>query len=229
MKKLMSPGVLIKESWKIFTKRENLTFLVRVYLPAGLLSLIALSPAYMPFLDEFLNSSFGGIVMAIFNLLFVATVVFVNLSGIIAITGILNNSRLQVKNVYKDAVSKYWRFLLLMIVVYLIFALSLILLVIPFIFTLTWFTFSKFIIVEKGTGIKMSLRESRELVKGNFWKVFGRILVFGLFSVFSQMVLTFLPFGAGVIIFNLCGGLFLLPQLLLYQEMSSGRVFNEQT
>lgn len=223
MKKLTSPGALVKESWKIFAQKENFIFLVKIYLPVGFLSLIALTPVYIPFLDEFINSSFGGIVMAIFNLLFVATVVFVNLSGIIAITEVLDNSRPQIKSIYKEAIIKYWRFLLLMIVIYLMFALSLILLIVPFIFALTWFTFSKFILVEKGIGIKMSLLESKKLVKGNFWRVFGRILFLGLFSVFSQMVLTFLPFGAGVVIFNLCGGFFLLPQLLLYQEMSSGR------
>lgn len=226
MKKLTSPGALVKESWKIFTRKENFIFLVKIYLPVGFLSLIALAPAYIPFLDEFLNSSFGGMVMAIFNLLFVATVVFVNLSGIIAITEVLDNSRSQVKSVYKEAITKYWRFLLLMIIVSLIFILSLILLIVPFVFALTWFTFSKFILVEKGIGIKMSLLESKKLVKGNFWRVFGRILFLGLFSVFSQMVLTFLPFGAGVVIFNLCGGFFLLPQLLLYQEMSSGRTLS---
>lgn len=218
MKKLTSPFTLIKKSWDLFTEKENLLILARIYLPMGIMSLITLLPSYIPSLDNF----FGGTVVAtIIYILLVTVGAFVNLAGIIAVSKILKGEKPQAKNIFKMSYPKYGKFLLLTIALYLAYALGLTLLVAPFVLVITWFAFSKFIIVEKGTGIIASFTESKKIVKGYFWQVLGRTIVFGLFSLFVQMVLLFLPYGVGIIVFSLCGGLFIFPQILLYQEMSS--------
>jgi hypothetical protein len=224
MKKLTSPFILIKKSFDKFAQKENITTLVQIYLPAGALSFITLLPSYVAPLYVFLNTSLGTIVSLIFGLLYVLTLVFVNLAGIAAVIKIVGGQRPQVKRVYKEALSKYGIFLLLTTVTYLLYVLSLILLVVPFILAVTWLAFSKFVYVEKGIGIRQSLLESRNLVRGNFWAVFGRIIVFSLFSLFSQIVLTVIPYELGLVVFQLCGALFLLPSFLLYREVVSGKL-----
>jgi len=218
MKKLTSPFALIKKSWNLFTEKENLLILVRIYLPMGIISLITLLPSYIPSLDKFFS---GTVVTTIIYILFIIIGAFVNLAGIIAVSEILKGEKPQAKNIFKISYPKYGKFLLLTIALYLAYALGLILLVAPFVLVITWFAFSKFIIVEKGIGIRASFAESKKNVKGYFWQVLGRILVFGLFSLFVQMILGLLPYELGIVVFSLTGGLFIFPQILLYQEISS--------
>lgn len=87
---------------------------------------------------------------------------------------------------------------------------------------MVWFHFSGFELVTKGAGIKQSMGKSKSLVAGKFWKVFARFLVFGLFGVLVQMVLSLLPFGLAGVVMPLLGALFLLPYFLLYKELSTG-------
>jgi hypothetical protein len=221
MEKLTSPFDIIKKSWGIFTKRENLIYLIKIYSPIGFLAVISLAFTYVPLLTKFFETYSGNIVMSIFNFLFAILAIFINLSGIIAVTAIIGGQTPTIESIYKKALSKYLKFLLLTIVVYIIFALGIVLLIVPFILFMTWFAFSMFIYVERGTGIRASLSESKKLVKGRFWKIFVRISAFGLFSVLSQIVLSFLPLGMGTIAYYLIGGLFLLPQILLYKEVTS--------
>jgi uncharacterized membrane protein len=82
------------------------------------------------------------------------------------------------------------------------------------------------LIVEGKMGVKESLLESKKLVKGYFWKIFIRLVVFALFSFILQSMLLFIPFGIGTVIFDLCGAFFLLPAFLLYKEVSSEKTIN---
>jgi hypothetical protein len=226
-RKFTSPFIFIKKSFEIFFDKENFVFLIKIYLPVGFLALLSLLFTYVKFLANFFTTPSGNITTMVFNLLFVFVMAFVNLIGIMAITKVINKDKFLVRETFIDAFPKYGVFLLLTIVTYLIYALGLILIIVPLIFVVTWFAFSKFINIEKGTGVKASLIDSKKMVKGNFWRVFIRILVFGLFSICAQIVLSILPYGAGVVVFNLFGALFVLPQYLFYKEISSSKVISE--
>lgn len=221
MNQLTSPVNLIKKSWNIFSKKENLIYFVKIYLPLGILAFLSLFFSYIPALYNYAGSASGNWIQFIYGLLFVLVATFVNLAGIIAISGMLKGEKPGIQAVYNKTRSKYFRFFLLTIVIGLILALGLVLLIIPFILFATWFAFSKYLFVEKGLGIKAALTESKNMVKGKFWKILGRLTVFALFSTLSQMVLSFLPYGVGSVVFDLFGALFILPQFLLFKEVAS--------
>ena len=220
MKKLTSPFTLIKKSLEIFTKKENFLFLIKIYLPVAVLSLISLAFINIPFLSKTLDASLGNAVDIVVSILFLVLSVFMSIAGIMAVIRIIDGKNLRIKEVYKEAFSKFGIFFLLTITIYLINLLGLVLLIVPFVLVIVWFAFSKFVMVDKGVGIKVSLLESRSMVKGIFWQVLGRLLAFGLFWFFSQMVLSILPFGIGTVIYGLCGGLFVIPSFLLYREIN---------
>ncbi len=223
MRKLASPFVLIKKSWEIFSIKKNLVTLVQLYLPLGLVSLISLLFVKIPFLSDFLKTDNGNTVVVALDLLFAVVSVFVGLAGIIAIIEITNGKSVQVKKVFKQATSKFWKYFLLVFVTGLIYVFGSILLVFPLILFLTWFAFGRFIFVENGTGIKSSLLESKKMVKGIFWKVFARLLVFGIFSLCMEITFGMLPLGIGDVALRLLSGFFLIPQYLLYREILSGK------
>ncbi|KKR51843.1 MAG: hypothetical protein UT88_C0027G0018 [Candidatus Woesebacteria bacterium GW2011_GWD2_40_19] len=216
MKKLTSPFTLIKKSLEIFTKKENFLFLIKIYLPVAVLSLISLAFINIPFLSKTLDASLGNAVNIVVGIIFLVFSVFMSIAGIMAVIRIIDGKNLRVEGVYKEAFSKFGIFFLLTITIYLINLLGLVLLIVPVI----WFAFSKFVMVDKGVGIKVSLLESKGMVKGIFWQVLGRLIIFGLFWFFSQMVLSVLPFGIGTVIYGLCGGLFVIPSFLLYREIN---------
>lgn len=219
MKKITSPFLLIKKSWEMFSTRENLVPLVQIYVPLGIVSLISLMFLYVPFLSKILESPQGDVVTNLLNILFAFVFIFVNLAGIIAFFKISDGGKAQVRKVYAEAFAKFWKYFLLICLTGLIYAVGFALLIFPFVMFWTWFTFSSFVFVEKGFGVKATLAESKKMVKGIFWKVFTRILVFGCFSICSYIVLAFIPYGAGDIVFRLSGALFLLPYFLLYKEV----------
>jgi hypothetical protein len=220
MKKFTSPFVVIKNSYQIFIKKDNFLSLIKIYSPIGFLSLLSLLFIYIPFLFDFFNTPSGNVAMGIFNFIFIFLAIFINLAGVTAIIKIVDGEIVKIKEIFKESASKFWKFLLLSTIIYLIDILGLLLLVFPFILVLTWFIFSKFIMIDQGTGIKKSLVQSKKMVKGKFWKVLLRIVIFGLFSLCFQMVVTLIPYGAGTVIFYLGGAFFILPLFLFYREIS---------
>jgi hypothetical protein len=127
---------------------------------------------------------------------------------------------LSVRATFGSARKVYWAFLLLSIVLVLIYLLGFILLIVPGVLFVVWFAFSRFITIEKGLKFKESLSKSKEMVKGIFWKILGRLIVFGAFMILIEAILSVIPYGVGAIVTSLCGGLFMLPVYLLYKEIS---------
>ena len=84
----------------------------------------------------------------------------------------------------------FWPALWLSILVGLITAGGFILIIIPGILFTVWYAFVVYIaILEKGRGL-MLLKESRELSRGRFWPVFGRLVLPNLFwALIAYLVL----------------------------------------
>ena len=65
-----------------------------------------------------------------------------------------------------------------------------ILFIIPGIIFATYFSFSNYILVSENKKGKLALIESKRLVKGNWWQIFGRLLTVGIFAA----IISWIPF-----------------------------------
>jgi len=220
MKKLTSPIKLIEQSIVIFKKKENLLSLLRIYLPLAIFPVLSIIFSYLPFFAKNTNSAWFISLMTGVRIIYSLVSVFIAISGIMAISVIVKNEKFAIKNIYKKAWKGYWKFLLLNIVLGLLYLIGFVFLIIPGVLAVVWLTFSRFVMVEKQTGLKEALLKSKLIVKGYFWKVLGRLIIFGFFSIFIEIFLEIIPFGIGTVIWTLCGALFILPQYLLYRELS---------
>lgn len=227
MKKITSPFITIKDSWNIFTDKKNFTSLLKIYSPTAVLTLLSLLFVYVQFLSNYFQTNSGNIVMMIFNILFVLTIIFTNLSGIIALSRITEGKTVNIKSVFSEALHKYFIFIVFNVAIYLSYGLGIMLLIVPFVLVAVWFNFAKFILVNEGKGIKNAFTESKKLVKGRFWPVLIRLFVFQLFLILSEMIISVLPYGLGMVIFRLFGALFLLPQVLLFKELVATKPLQE--
>jgi hypothetical protein len=214
MKKLSSPIELIKDSFNIFFEKKNILSLVLIYLP--------LIPFQLLFyFQENINFFPPTGVIILINLVYLVVYLLTLLAGVSAIKRVTAKESVDVKRIYTFALKNLWKFSLLVVLVFLVSLGGFILLIIPGIIFGTWFSFSNFIFVDKGLGVKASMGKSRELVKGRFWAVLGRLLVFGLFSGLAGFIVSVIPFGIGQTLVTLAGALFMLPSFLLYKELSA--------
>lgn len=213
MKKLSSPVKLIKDSFKIFFKKENLEYFVLIYLP--------LIPFQIFFYFQGSVKSVSLIGAAIFiNVIYLVVYLLTLAAGISAVRGVVAKERLDIKKTYALAWKNLWKFSILVLLVFLATFGGFLLLIIPGIIFGIWFSFSNFVFIDKGLGIKASMSKSRGLVKGRFWPVFWRLFVFGLFSGLAGSIVSAVPFSVGSGLVALAGALFMLPSFLLYKELS---------
>lgn len=221
MKKLSSPIKLIKDSFKIFFEKKNLVYFASIYLA------ITLFQVFSYFQGYFINTSspsseltpLVGTIFVIGILNFIVYILTL-VAGIFAVKNVVAGDSLNFKKTLLFAWKNIWKFFLLTILVFLATLGGLVLLIIPGIIFGIWFAFSGFAFVDKGLGVKASMGKSRELVKGRFWQVFYRLLIFGLFSGLVSAVASAIPFGIGSMTVTLAGALFMLPSFLLYKELS---------
>lgn len=79
-----------------------------------------------------------------------------------------------------------------------------------------WFSFALFVLVGGGARGMNALAASRDLFRGRFWPVFGRLLLLGLLNG----AVSWVPFVGGIASLALAP-LFLLAQVLLYEELKT--------
>lgn len=224
---ISGPITLIKKSVQTFFKKENLVFFLKIQLPILPLTLISfIWSLILEFGAERLPEGLSTNPVVLFSasilgLLNAIIYLFVVIASIFAIKSVLEGGSASFSLIYSQVKSKLLKFALVNFLRGLILLVGFILLVIPGVIFLVWFTFSHFEVVLTGAGIKESLSRSKALVAGKFWKVLGRLIVFGLFQLLIQVFLTILPFNIGSLISPLLGILFILPVFLLYQELAA--------
>ena len=220
MKKLISPFAQIKIAVDLFSKKENFISLVKIYLPVIFFPILSIAFVYLPFFANNTRTAWFLWLTGVVRILDLFVGLFVMIAAILAIAKVVDGKKVEVSKIFKTAWKNYWKLLLFSLVVGLVCLLGFALLIIPGIILVVWFTFSRFIIIEKGMGIKESLLKSRAMVKGRFWKVLWRVIVFGVFCLLVEIVLSVIPYGIGSVIWTLFGALTILPTYLLYRELN---------
>jgi len=221
MTKLSSPIELIKKSINIFSKKENFIFFAKIYVLLLPFDIFNLFQGLMLDQNAQPKNVWFTLIIVVVNILNFLVYVLVSVAGIIAVQKVIEGGKLNFKNTLVSAWKKYKLFFLLTILVGLITGLGFILLIVPGVLFLVWFSFSHFIIVEDKIGIKGALSKSKELVKDRFWKVFGILALFGILSWILGQAVEFIPYGIGSAVDTLLGGLYILPFYLLYKELSA--------
>lgn len=217
--KLKRPAEYIKEAWDIYTKKENFIFFARVM---AVIVLVTTSVGYL-FNYLFPEQSWENIQNQnpIMIIIFFVLVLISIISGLWTQTAtyfsIIKIGRAE-QEVFKLGFSKMLRFLSVSLVVGLITLLGLVLLIIPAIVFGVWYSFSVWLVLDKGMKISEALKTSKAMVKGKFWKVLGRSVVFGLFTLFISILTSVIPY-VGSLATSFVAPLFMLPFYLLYKDL----------
>lgn len=219
--KLRGPVEYIKEAWKIYTKKENMTYFIKV------MSIVVISSSVVSYLLGYLYPSNtypqdGDVANIVFYFVLTLLSIFLSMwmqsSTYFSILEMNNN----VGDVIKKSLKKLLPFFGVSFVLGIIFMLGTLLLIIPGIIFGIWYSYTLFLVFERNMKLGQALKTSKELVRGRMLKVFGRGLVFGLFMLFVSILISIIPF-AGSVIAGLVSPLFVLPSYLLYRDLSANR------
>lgn len=197
MKNLASPLELVKRGIKLYFQKQSLFYLVKVILlsfavyglaglPAVILwalaSLVsALMGVSVPFVISILS-----IVLAVFGIIY--GVAWTGSAYVLAITKIAEGKIIGARQTFKEARTILWRVIGTSGLVSLIVLVGYILFIVPGLVFSVWYSFAVFIAITEGAHVVNAIKKSKELVKGYFWPVAGRLLVFMLLSIVIQLV-----------------------------------------
>jgi hypothetical protein len=180
------PGIkdLLKRSWQIYKARLG-TFLGIVILPlvVGLLILIPTAIlGKIPALGIFL-----------FIVFWLAAIVVSFWSQVSLLYAIKEREeKIGIKESLKCGWPKIVPFIWISILAGFITMGGFLLLVIPGILFAVWFSFATYILVSEDIKGMSALFRSKQLVAGNWWKVFWRLLTIGIITIVAYFGLTFL-------------------------------------
>lgn len=220
---MKGPITYIKEAWGIYTKKENFVFFARV------MAVLVIASTVLSFLIGYFYPAEYSRNIDFSNA--PAVVGFVILSVIGAFVSLWTQSTVYFsilkmgnpeKEVFQLGYKNIWRYLLTSLVLGLIIVGGVILLVIPAVIFGIWFSFTIFLVLDKNLRVGEALRTSKSMVKGKFWQVLGRNLVFGLFTAIASLILTAVPY-LGSMAATFMVPLFTLPGYLLYKDLLLGK------
>ena len=217
---MKTPINYLKETWTIYTKKENFIFFAKIM---SVLVIVSTGFSYLvnyfypikvwedldytntPMLIGFILLSVVSLILA----LWVQTTTYIL---------ILNEPTNDVKSIFRTGFKYMWKYFLVTLMFGIFVLAGLLLLVIPAIIFAVWFSLSTFLVLDKKLKIKEAFVKSKSLVKGKFFKVIGTYLVFILTIFLIQVLLSAIPY-VGYLFISFIAPLFILPFYLFYKDL----------
>jgi len=127
--------------------------------------------------------------------------------------------KLSIGQALREGWSRWLSYLWISSLVSLCVAGGTILLIIPGIIFFVWFAFSPYLLVDQDIKGTNALSESRELVRGYWWPVFGRLILITLIAIGLSAALGFIPFVGKLIVQLLVIPFILVFYFILYEDL----------
>lgn len=186
---MKGPITLIRNAIDLFLQNPKL--FIGIYIIPGILTFLV--TMLVEFQEQLaLTPSVAYVIAAVLWILVIVASIFM---GIAMIQAVMNPS-LSVMGAYRSSTPFFWRYVILSILVTLAVFAGFLLLIIPGIIFSVWFAFSYYILIAEGTGGIDAMKQSKRMVSGKWFAVFGRLAVLVIVGI-----------GIGLI-FGLLGALF---------------------
>ena len=198
-------GELFSKSWQEY--RQNFKVFTIIFL---LLSVIPAIIYYLVLISLNLKSpelgtvGFSEILSTIFQSKYLILIVFGIISALLGLfmsasfiyNSLYRKKEMSVKKTLLGGKKYFWKYLLFSIVSFIFLAGLFLLLIIPGIIFMVFWTFSSYILIGQNKGILESLKTSHEIVRGKWWHTLWFSLLFGLIMVGISLVFSI---GGGII------------------------------
>lgn len=216
--KLPGTFALIDQAWTIFTDRLG-TILAIVLIPVALSVVLGMVGAGIFSVVRFQNDgtvnwlgiAFGIILGIALILAFVLIIGWGQVALLYAIKD--RGEKIGFKESYRRGWHKLASYWWVAILTGIIVGGGSLLFGIPGIIFGIWFLLATYVLVAEDVKGMDALFKSKEYVRGYWWAVFGRTLLFGILSFIASLILRFIPFG------SIVASLFLGPLALIFSYL----------
>ncbi len=137
----------------------------------------------------------GGVTLAIFFVVFV--IIIVILTVLLSLSyfhvGLSEEDEPDFSFIFDKTKQTFWKFFGLCIFMCFVLFILFCLFIIPGVIFLVFWIFATYILIDRNTRVFTSLNESRQLVKGRWWRVFGYSLLIGFITGIVGFVLGLIP------------------------------------
>lgn len=107
--------------------------------------------------------------------------IFLFLNSLVMVyIGVSDKKKITFREAFKGSQKYFWKFLGLSVVLFVSLFFLFMLLVVPGVIFLVFWIFSSIVLFRENLGIRASMKQSRRVVSGRWWKVFGYGLLFML-------------------------------------------------
>ncbi len=228
---------LIKESFEIY-KEKIKPFLVLIVISIATAIIFGLSFAFllgvgilaneggapMPFM-ELLKSLFIFLPLGII-LLTMVCFMFIGLSFLICV---IKPAGTKLKEIFQEAWKKLWQYFWIVMLSSFFIILSSFFLIIPGIIVTVYLMFCSYILIIEGEKGMNALKRSWALVKGNWWKVFGRIMLLNIIYGGLFICLDSISAFLGFVFQSLSMPLSIIFAYLIYLELKKSKEIQAPT
>ena len=136
------------------------------------------------------NNNLSNFLTVILNLLSALLVAAFMVGLYIKISQTLSEKSMAFQDIMRQALKRFWPFVLTAIMLFLIVSAGIILLIIPGIIFAVWYFSSMYVAATTDVTAVAALDESKQLVTGRWWKVFGFLLINGLALLVPLVILS---------------------------------------
>ncbi len=199
-------GEIFSLSWKEY--KQNFKVFTIIFLLLSIIPMIIQYLISIPVTLDALKLGTQETTQNIFAIFFSWKYLLVFIFGIITLllsiwmlasfvyNALYRKKEMSIKQTLAGGKKYFWRFFGFYIVYCIFLALLFLLLIIPGIIFMIFWIFASYILIGENKGILDSLKTSRQIVKGRWWKVFGWFLLFGLIAAGISLVFSIV---AGII------------------------------
>lgn len=226
-KKLTSVFDLVKRSFGLYFKGENLGYFVKIILlilagvVLGIIPMIVFFGASGFFQEkgfESMSSTYTLLIMIIFWIFFMVLSAWAGATYTIAASQVVGGRIIGVRETFKVGWQRAWKYFATQFLVGFTVLGGLILFIIPGVIFGLWFSFSLLFAVVEENNVVESMKKSKELVSGYFWPILGRFTVITLIVLLMNLVLSFIPF-IGPLITMFIGPFSFLFYYLVFEDL----------
>lgn len=223
--------VLIRESFEIY-KQRIIPILLILLISGIVMTILGVSLGGSMMFSEGTAATetvkalfFSSLVIGIF-LAVVLWTIFIGFTFIILIVKPIGT---KLKEIFQEAWKKFGQYLWLIILVSFFVVLSTLFFIIPGIIVGTYLTLYAYIFIVEGEKGMNALKRSWALVKGNWWKVFGRLILLNIVFGIMFSILSLVNNLLGTIFQYLCMPFNITFLYLIYLELKKSKEIQAPT
>lgn len=200
---------LIGESFEVFFKKQNFIYFIKTVLVqlligggVGTISLLlggfiagGVSYFYTVGAEGYFDPAFFAILVPLVLVVVAVAIIlsfWIGAFNILVVSNVAHSNIKGIRETLKLAWKKVWKFFLVNLLMGIIVMLGLVLFVVPGIIFGIWFSFAPYFVVE-GSGVVESLKQSKKLVAGFFWKTLLRYVIFAILGITIYTLISFIP------------------------------------